>query len=137
MIDGQGGGIGKHITERIRQALPPEVEIVALGTNAMATAAMLRAGANEGASGENALVQNVGEVNVVVGSISILMPHSMMGEYTPAMAEAVSRSKALKVVLPINRSRVEVVNVQPEPLPHQVDALVERLKKLLESDKNV
>ncbi len=129
VIDGQGGGIGKHITERIRKGLGPEVEIIALGTNSAATALMLRAGANEGATGENAVVQTVAEVDVVTGPISILAANSMLGEVTPGMAAAIGSSKALKLLLPIGRSRIEIVGVLSEPLPHLVEKLVQALKE--------
>ncbi|MDP3045678.1 MAG: DUF3842 family protein, partial [Bacillota bacterium] len=76
VVDGQGGGIGKHITEKLRRELPEETEILALGTNALATSIMMRAGANEGASGENAVVFNAGRVDVIVGSISIVLPNA-------------------------------------------------------------
>ncbi|MBC7344056.1 MAG: DUF3842 family protein [Clostridia bacterium] len=137
VIDGQGGGIGAHIVERMRKELPPEVEIIALGTNAIATSLMLRAGANEGATGENAIVQNVVQVDVITGSISIVLAHSMLGELTPAMAEAIAKSKAKKLFLPVNRQGVEVIGVVPEPLPHQIAALVARIKKIMEGKDNV
>lgn len=129
VIDGQGGGIGKLITEKIRKYLP-ETEIIALGTNALATSLMLKAGANDGASGENPIVLNVGAVDVIVGSISILAANSMLGEFTPAMARAVAESKALKLLLPITRSPIEIIGVVSEPLPHQVERLVQKLHQL-------
>lgn len=129
VIDGQGGGIGKLITEKIRKSLP-ETEIIALGTNALATSLMLKAGANDGASGENPIVLNVGAVDVIVGSISILAANSMLGEFTPAMARAVAESKALKLLLPITRSPIEIIGVVSEPLPHQVERLVQKLHQL-------
>ncbi|MGD0622063.1 MAG: DUF3842 family protein [Thermacetogeniaceae bacterium] len=130
VIDGQGGGVGKHITERIRKCLGPEVEIIALGTNSTATSLMLRAGANEGATGENAVVQTVAGVDVITGPISILAANSMLGEVTPGMAAAIGSSKALKLLLPIGRSRIEIVGVLSEPLPHLVEKLVQVLKEL-------
>lgn len=130
VIDGQGGGIGKHITEKIRKGLGTEIEIIALGTNSAATSLMLKAGANEGATGENAVIQTVPEVDVIVGSLSILVANSMLGEVTPKMAEAICNSKAVKVLLPIGKNRVEIVGVQQEPLPHMVDKLVKVLKDL-------
>ncbi|MGB9661127.1 MAG: DUF3842 family protein [Moorellaceae bacterium] len=129
VIDGQGGGIGKHITTKIRKELPPEVEIIALGTNAMATAAMLKAGANEGATGENAIVRNAPLVDVIVGSLAIVLAESMLGEVTPRMAASIAASPALKLLLPLNRSGVEVIGVANEPLPHLIDSLVARLKE--------
>ncbi|MGQ9755859.1 MAG: DUF3842 family protein [Desulfotomaculales bacterium] len=130
VIDGQGGGIGKHITEKLRKELPEETEILALGTNALATSVMLRAGANEGASGENAVIYNARRVDIIVGPLSILIPNGMMGELTPAMAEAIASSPARKVLLPLIRGTIELVGLSPEPLPHLIDAMVERIKQL-------
>ncbi|MBS3977389.1 MAG: DUF3842 family protein [Syntrophomonadaceae bacterium] len=137
VIDGQGGGIGKHITERLRQEFPTKVEIIALGTNALATSLMLKSGANEGASGENAVVQSVADVDIIIGSISILIAHSMLGEITPAMTEAIGKSKAVKFLLPINRSKVEVMGVVTEPLPHLVNLMISKIKALMEVNEHV
>lgn len=131
VIDGQGGGIGRLITEQIRKNLP-KTKIIALGTNSIATSLMLKAGANEGASGENAIVENVGEVDIIVGPLGIILAHSMRGELTAKMAEAIARSKAQKFLLPLTLLKVEVIGVQAEPLPHQVEQLINRLKELTE-----
>ncbi|MGI6066428.1 MAG: DUF3842 family protein [Bacillota bacterium] len=130
VIDGQGGGIGKHITEKLRKNLPETAEIIVLGTNAMATTAMLKAGANEGATGENAIVFMAKKVDIIVGSICILAVNSMLGELTPKMAEAIANSKARKILLPINRNGIEIVGAMNEPLPHQIDKLVATVKKI-------
>ncbi|MDD3314709.1 MAG: DUF3842 family protein, partial [Syntrophaceticus sp.] len=98
VIDGQGGGIGKHITEKIRKHLGRDIEIIVLGTNSVATSMMLKAGANEGATGESAIVYTVDQVDVITGSLSIIIAHSMLGELTPSIAAAVSRSKAVKML---------------------------------------
>ncbi|MGB9792500.1 MAG: DUF3842 family protein [Thermacetogeniaceae bacterium] len=132
VVDGQGGGIGRVITEQIRKTLPTDVEIIALGTNAVATSLMLRAGANEGASGENAVIRNVDDCDVIVGPLGIILAHSMRGELTPKMSEAIASSKARKILLPLSLSNVEVVGVVEEPLPHLVEKLVQRLKEILE-----
>ncbi len=127
VIDGQGGGIGKHITDKLRKNMPEGTEIIALGTNALATTAMLKAGANEGATGENAIVYTVGKVDIITGPISVLAANSMYGEVTPNMAVAIGESEARKIFLPVNRSRIEIVGVIKEPLPHQIDRLVEEI----------
>ncbi len=129
VVDGQGGGIGSVIVKKLRESLAEKVEIIALGTNAIATAAMLKAGANRGATGENALLRTVSQADVVVGSLAIVMAHSMMGELTPAMAEAISGSPALKLLIPMTQERVQVVGVKTEPLPHVIEELVGLLKK--------
>ncbi|MDI6709628.1 MAG: DUF3842 family protein [Bacillota bacterium] len=129
VIDGQGGGIGKHITEKLRKCLPEDLEILALGTNALATSVMLKAGANDGASGENAVVYNVGRVDAIVGPVSIVLPNAMLGEVTPRMAEAIVASPAPKILVPLVRGGIELVGVRAEPLPHLVDELVQKLKR--------
>ena len=135
VIDGMGGGIGNVLIKKIKATFQEQVEIIALGTNAIATAQMMKAGANKGASGENAVIVSVREVDVIIGSISILLADSMMGEMTAAMAAAVSSSPALKLILPLTQEAVEVIGVSPEPLPHLVDQLVEkRLRSLVEAN---
>ena len=135
VIDGMGGGIGSVLIKKIRAIFQEQVEIIALGTNAIATAQMMKAGANKGASGENAVIVSIREVDVIIGSISILLADSMMGEMTAAMAVAVSSSPALKLILPLTQEAVEVIGVSPEPLPHLVDQLVEkRLRSLVEAN---
>lgn len=136
VIDGQGGGIGKHIIEKLRANLRVDVEIIALGTNALATSLMLKAGANEGATGESAIVYNADKVDIIIGPIAIILAYSMLGELTPKMAEAIATSHARKILIPINKNNVEVVGVKIEPLPHLVDHIVEELKHM-EDEKNV
>lgn len=136
VVDGQGGGIGKHIAEKLRRVVNEETEIIALGTNALATAAMLKAGANEGATGENAVIYTVKRVDIIVGSVSLLVANSMWGEISPRIAVAIGEASARKILLPINRSGVEIIGVEKEPLPHQIDELVTLVKKY-EGEKNV
>lgn len=132
VVDGQGGGIGSAIIRRIKDLFAEQVEIIALGTNAVATAQMLKAGANRGASGENAIVRSVRGCEVVTGPLGIVMAHALMGEVTPVMAEAIAGCAAKKVLLPLSQDNVEVVGVHKAPLPHLVDELIESgLKTLL------
>jgi hypothetical protein len=132
IIDGQGGGIGSTIIKKIKAHFGESVEIIALGTNAIATAQMLKAGANRGASGENAIARTVARVDVVVGTLGIMLVHAMMGEVTPKMAEAVSGCAATKLILPISQENVDLIGVSGDPLPHLVDTLViDHLKPLL------
>ncbi len=131
VIDGQGGGIGSVIIKRLREAFSEKVEIIALGTNAMATGTMLKAGANKGASGENAIVQTVKTVDILIGPINIILAHSMMGELTPKMSEAISSSPAMKCLLPLKVAEVEIIGAPKEPLPHLVDQLVKRIEEMI------
>lgn len=133
VVDGQGGGIGKHIVEKLRRELPDDVEFLALGTNALATSMMLKAGANEGATGEGAVCYNAPRVDVIAGPVSIMFPHGMLGELTPKMAEALASSPARKFLVPLNRSGVEMVGLRSEPLPHLIEELVRRVKEYMEA----
>lgn len=132
VIDGQGGGIGSTIIKKLKEVYEETVEIVALGTNAIATAQMIKSKANRGASGENAIVQTVKSVDVIIGPVSIVMANAMMGELTPSMAEAVACSPAKKLLLPLTQENVEIVGMTSEPLPHLIDTLIEKnLKKII------
>jgi len=132
VIDGQGGGIGSLIVRRLREAFEERVEILALGTNAAATMAMMKARANRGASGENAICQTVKEVDVIIGPLSIILANSMLGELTPRMSEAIASSPALKFLLPLTQEKVTIVGLRREPLPHYVDELIQILKETLD-----
>ncbi len=131
MIDGQGGGIGGLMIKRLRETFGEEVDLIGLGTNAMATGAMLKAGANKGASGENAIVQTVKTVNMIVGTTAIVLANSMMGELTPKMAEAIASSPASKCLLPLKMAEVEIIGAPKEPLPHLVDQLIKRIQEIM------
>jgi len=128
VVDGQGGGIGSTIVKRLREEFGPRIEILALGTNSAATTAMMKARANKGATGENAIIRNTGKVDVIVGPLSIVLANGMLGELTPGIAEAIASSAARKVLIPINQEGVEIAGFQKEPLPHLIDKVVEYLK---------
>ncbi len=132
IVDGQGGGIGKAVIETIRRKLGDSLPILALGTNALATAAMLKAGANEGATGENAIVYCAPKADVIIGSIAILAANSMLGELTPAMARAIAESPAEKLLIPLSRLNISVMGVVGKPLPHYVEDVIKALKELTE-----
>ena len=124
MIDGQGGGIGATIIRRIREVFGEKLELWALGTNAIATSQMMKAGANRGATGENAICQCVQRVDAIIGPISILLCHAMMGEVTARMVEAIGSAPATKFMLPLTQEPLVVVGTVREPLPHLVEKLV-------------
>ena len=133
VIDGQGGGIGAALVKALRAAYGEGLELVALGTNAIAAAQMLKAGANRGASGENAIVQTVPRLDLIAGPVAITWANAMLGEVTPAMAAAVTSSPAPKLLLPISQERVTLVGMAEEPLPHLVEELVQRrLREVLD-----
>ncbi len=135
VIDGQGGGIGATLIKYLKEAYGETVELIGLGTNAIATAQMLKSGANRGASGENAICRTVVDADCIIGPISITWANAMLGEVTPHMAEAVMSSKAVKILLPLTQEKVEIVGVEKEPLPHMVQVVVE--EKIKEVLKNV
>jgi NAD(P)-dependent dehydrogenase (short-subunit alcohol dehydrogenase family) len=125
VIDGQGGGIGSAIIRKLKERVGERVEIIALGTNAIATAQMLKAHANRGASGENAIVQTVAKLDVIIGPIGIVLANAMMGEVTPAIAAAVAACPAKKLLLPLTQENIEIIGVAATPLPQLVDELLQ------------
>lgn len=135
VVDGQGGGIGRVIIDRVRNEFRNSVEILAIGTNSQATSVMLRAGANEGATGENALICNIDEVDLILGPLSIILPNSMKGELTTKMAKRVVASKARKILLPIHRNNIDLVGMRSEPLPHMVEDLVTQMKVYIQNER--
>ena len=130
VIDGHGGGIGATVIKALKEAHGESIELVALGTNAIAAAQMLKAGANRAASGENAIRRTTATADVIIGPISIGWANAMLGEITPEMAEAIMSSPAPKIFLPLSQEAVILVGVSAEPLPHLVEQLV--TKKLRE-----
>ena len=135
VIDGQGGGMGKHIVEQLRKRMP-DLEILALGTNALATGAMLKAGATEGASGEAAICFNADRVDIIAGSLAIATVHGLLGEITPGIASAISSSPALKLLIPIQRNNTIITGITRMPLPHHVEQLVDEVVRRLEESEN-
>lgn len=126
VIDGMGGGIGKSIIEHIRSEFADAV-ITAVGTNSIATSVMLKAGATNGATGENAVVYNCTKADYIIGVVGILIANSMHGEVSPKMAQAVSLSTAHKILLPMEKCGVTVLGLAEKP----VQAYVSQLNKLL------
>lgn len=131
VVDGQGGGIGATIIKRLRDIIGHEPEILAFGTNSIATSRMLKAGANRGATGENAIVFTCSEIDVIIGPFAIIMANSMMGELTPKMAEAISSSGAHKILIPLTQENVNIVGISSEPLPHLVDQAVDVIREMI------
>jgi hypothetical protein len=129
ILDGQGGGIGSAVIKRLREEFGEKVELIALGTNSIATAQMMKARANKGATGENAIVQTAPKMDILIGPIGIILAQAMMGEVTPSIARVVAECPGLKLLIPLSQERVEVVGLLSEPLPHLVEKLVIRLKE--------
>lgn len=134
VIDGQGGGIGATIIRALKRKYGEAIEIVALGTNAVATSQMLKAGANRGATGENPVVRTAPMVDLILGPVAVTWPNAMMGELTPRMAEAIVSSHAAKILIPLHQENISLVGASREPLPHLVDALLhENVKEVLKN----
>jgi len=129
VIDGQGGGIGSAVIRRLKEEYGEGIEIWALGTNAIATAAMMKARANRGATGENAIIRSAAQVEIIIGTVSVIMAQAMMGELTPVMATAVAAAPAAKLLLPLNQENLTVIGVQREHLPVLIDQLIARLEQ--------
>lgn len=129
VIDGQGGGIGSGIIQELRRCGIENAEILAVGTNVMATSAMLRAGADAGATGENPVIFNSRRADLILGPIGIIMANAMMGEITPAMAAAVAASDGKKLLIPIAKC-ARVVGVEPKPMQAYLSEAAEEVKKL-------
>jgi len=134
VIDGKGGGIGCQVVERLKSLKNNDIEIIALGTNSQATSNMLRAGANDGATGENAVVWMSNKVDIIIGPMAIIAANSMMGEISPKMAEAVASSKAKKLLLPVSKCNFEIVGLNNYQLKTLFDELVKTIKKILEEE---
>ena len=124
VVDGHGGGMGKTLVARLRERLP-QVHVRAVGTNSAATEAMLKGGAEDGATGENAVIFNVGKADFVVGSVAIVMANGLMGEISPRMAQAVGESDAIKVLIPANRCGIRMAVGEELPLRRYLDSCVD------------
>ena len=131
VMDGKGGGIGRAIVETIKALGRKDLVIYALGTNGQATTRMLAAGADDGATGENAICYLCGKVDLIIGPMALLTANAMLGEITPAMAQAVSSSPAQKLLLPMQRCGVWVVGMPELPLKELLAALPTALERAI------
>lgn len=130
IIDGQGGKMGKSVVEQLKKA-HPDLAVLAIGTNSIATSAMLKAGASGGATGENPVIVNSRDADLIIGPIGIVMPNALLGEITPAMAEAVSTSAAHKILIPVNRCNHFVVGCQDLSLGDYIRLVCEHVDSFL------
>lgn len=130
IIDGQGGRIGKSIIEQIRKK-HNDLELYAIGTNSIATSAMLKAGADYGATGDNAVIVNAADSDIIVGPIGIVFANALLGEITPAIATAVSSSKAFKILIPVNRCNHFVAGCEEAPMGDYIRIAIEKIESML------
>ena len=128
VMDAQGGGIGQQVVTAVRTRFP-DVTITAVGTNAAATTAMLRAGADEGATGENAAVVCCRRADVIIGPVGIVIADAMLGEVTPRMAVAVGQSAAKRILIPVNHCANFIAGVADLSVGRLVDSVVKELEK--------
>ena len=132
VIDGQGGRMGKSIVEQLKAAFP-EDEVLAIGTNSIATAAMLKAGADAGATGENPAVVGSRTADIIIGPMGIVIADSLLGEITPTMAVAIGQSNAKKILIPVNRCQHFVVGCADLPLGEYVKLAMDEVRKIKNS----
>ncbi len=130
VVDGQGGGFGSTIIKELKKEFSENFEIIGVGTNSIATLAMLEAGANKGATGENSIIYNTIDADYIIGSISIIIANSMLGELTEKMASAICSAKGKKILIPITQENITITCQKREPLPHHVKDLITVIKNL-------
>lgn len=130
IIDGQGGKMGKSVIEQLKKA-HPELELYAIGTNSIATAAMLKAGADYGATGENPCIVNARDSDIIIGPLGIVFADSLLGEITPAIAAAIGASKAYKILIPVNRCNHFVVGCAQASLSEYIRMVCEKVESML------
>lgn len=126
IIDGQGGGLGKAVIEKIKKS-GIAVHLLAVGTNTAATSVMLKAGADEAATGENAVIYNAAFADYIVGGIGIIAANSMLGEISPSMATAVSSSRAVKILIPVSKC-IFVAGVRETGLSELIDEVLSKIE---------
>ena len=126
VIDGQGGNIGKQLVKRIREELP-DAYIRAVGTNSIATGNMIKAGADEAATGENAVIVAARDADIITGPVGIIVADAMLGEVSSAMAKAVSDSKAIKVLIPVNKCDILIAGVKDKSISELIEAAIRQI----------
>jgi hypothetical protein len=133
VVDGMGGGIGVQLIGKLRDVLGKEtpVEIIALGSNAVATERMVKAGADRGASGENAIRVSVSEGDFILGPVGIVVDNSMMGEITPAIAQAILAAPGERILLPLQQEHFFIAGLEQLPLARMIEKAIELFKERL------
>lgn len=131
VIDGVGGGIGAQIVQRLRKEGVHDLSVIALGANAVATQRMVDAGADRGASGENAIRVSVATTDCIMGPIGIVLPNAMMGEITPVIAESVLAARGKKLLLPLNQPHITIVGMAQKNVNDLISDAIEELHKLI------
>lgn len=135
IIDGQGGKMGRSVIEQL-YTLYPDLELYAIGTNSIATSAMLKAGADYGATGENPAIVNSQDADIIIGPIGIVMANALLGEITPAMAAAIGSSPAYKILIPVNRCNHFIVGCQNNSLSDYISMVCQEVGKEVKLREN-
>jgi hypothetical protein len=131
VIDGMGGGIGSEIITQLRKEFKDEINIIALGTNAVATDRMMQAKANKGATGENAIRYSINKADYIIGPIGIIFPNGLMGEVTKEIAGIVMNSHGKKILIPVNHPDIKIIGLENESLSKLIDDAILELKKTI------
>lgn len=129
VVDGQGGGIGKSIVEAIRKDVP-DAFVIAVGTNSAATNNMKKAGAHAIATGENAIIYNAKNADLIVGPIGIVFGNSMYGEISPAMAQAISCSEAQKYFIPVSQCSGHVLGIETKTIQEYIQDFINIIQSI-------
>ena len=130
IVDGQGGGVGRQLAAQIKETFP-DVQLMAVGTNTIATAAMLKGGADNAATGENAVLVAARKADVIVGPLGIVVADSLGGEISPAMANAVAQSDAKRILIPFKHCENVIVGVSDYTLGHLIQQAIDELRKII------
>lgn len=136
VVDGQGGKMGKVVVEQLKKA-HPQLKLYAIGTNSIATSAMLKAGADFGATGENPAIVNSRDAHIIIGPIGIVIANSLLGEITPSMAEAIGISSAHKILIPVNRCNNYVVGCQDLSLSEYIKLVCEQVDTIMKQHETL
>ena len=131
IIDAQGGGMGRQLVTSVKKEFP-QVEVTAVGTNALASSNMLKAGADHAATGENAVIVGCRRADLIIGPIGIAIADSMYGEITPVMAAAVGQSNVKKLLIPINQCNNVIVGVKDMSMSDMLEAVIEQLREIID-----
>ena len=130
VIDGQGGGIGKQLTQIIKENFPL-IRIHAVGTNVLATQAMLKSGADDGSTGENAVIVGCRTADIIIGPLGIVIADSLMGEITPKMATAVGQSNAIRLLIPTNQCDNRIAGVDNYSLSYLMRNCIDQIRQII------
>lgn len=133
IIDAQGGGLGRQLVSAVKKAFPQFV-VTAVGTNVAATTAMLKAGANRGATGENAMIVHSRKADAILGPVGIVVADALLGEITPTMATAVGQSKAKRILIPFDQCDTVVIGVRKATMADFVQEAVAQLQKISQEE---